>query len=48
MPTTTILLFKAFKFSLVGLFMALLVIDLVLKPNCSPEILLLLLCSRSL
>jgi hypothetical protein len=41
MPATTILLFQAFKFSLVGLYMALFVVELVLKPNCSSaEILL--------
>lgn len=48
MPAITILLFKAFKFSLVSLCMDLLVVDLVLKANCSSaELLLLLLCPRS-
>jgi len=48
MPPTMNLLFKAFRISLVRLYMALFVAALVLKPNCSSaKILFLLLCSQS-
>ena len=48
MPLTMNLLFKAFRISLVSLYMALFFVDLVLKPNCSSDkILFLLLCSQS-
>ena len=48
MPPTMSLLFKAFSISLVSLYVALFVVDLVLKPNrSSAKILFLLLFSHS-
>jgi hypothetical protein len=47
MPPTIILLFKAFRISFVSLYVALPVVDLVLKLNCSSaKILSLLRCSK--
>jgi len=47
MPPSMSLLFKATKISLVSLYIALLVADLVLRPNCSSaKILSLPLCSE--